>query len=590
MIRLPYHFSSMSAQRFTWKIGGEAGFGIVTSGVLFAKMCAAMGRFTADYNEKPNLIRGGHNIHQVTVADEPVFAVSFSVNLLLALNRETVFLHLTELAPGARVIYDDDKAHIAAGELARTDVLLCPVPLMKLTQEAKGDEIMRNTVGIGASLAFMGCAFEPLEDALKKTFGRKPDVCTQNIAAARLGFDYVRAHYADHMVPCILDTKINYDKIVIAGNEAMALGAIQGGCTFYAAYPMSPSSSILHFLAAHDHDTGMVVKHAEDEIAVINMALGASFAGARAMIGTSGGGFALMVESLGLAGIAELPLVIIEVQRPGPATGMPTWTEAADLRFALHAAQGEFPRVVLAPGDVEECFTHTFLAHNLAERWQLPVIMLSDKLLGETNRSIPPFATKGMRVDRGKMMSEKELEKAKQFHRYALTDDGVSPRSIPGQKGGIYLSNSYEHELHGYSDETGEMRIAQADKRMKKLAHLLPEMPKPLLIGEKGASLTFVTWGSTKGPAREAVVRLNEEGMKANMIPFAGIWPFPVKEATELLNAQKHLVLVENNATAQFGGFIREQTGIHIEDKILKYNGRPFFSEEIMATTKGRLN
>lgn len=579
----------MSAGRFTWKIGGEAGFGIVTSGVLFAKMCSAMGRFTVDYNEKPNLIRGGHNVHQVTVADEPIFAASYRVDLLLALNRETVFLHLDELSEGARVIYDDGKSTVKTAELARNDIQLFPVPLMRLTQEAKGDEIMRNTVGIGASLAFMGCDFAPLEEALKKTFGRKPDVLARNITAARLGFEYVRSHYAEHLLPCMLDKKVSYDKIVIAGNEAMALGAIQGGCTFYAAYPMSPSSSILHYLAAHDQDTGMVVKHAEDEIAVINMALGASFAGARSMIGTSGGGFALMVESVGLAGIAELPIVIIEVQRPGPATGMPTWTEAADLRFVLHAAQGEFPRVVLAPGDVEEAFAHTFLAHNLAEQWQLPVIVLSDKLLGETNRAVPPFAMKGMQIERGKIMSEKELAKMKQFHRYEITDDGASPRSLPGQKGGIYLSNSYEHELHGFSDETAAMRVAQADKRMRKLGGLLPQMPKPLLIGPAHAPLTFVTWGSTKGPVQEAVVRLNEEGVKINMVHFAGIWPFPIQEAEKILSSQKRLLLVENNSTAQFGGLLREQTGIHIEDKILKYNGRPFFPEELIKAAKERI-
>lgn len=579
----------MQGNRFTWKIGGEAGFGIVTSGALFAKMCSAMGRYVVDYNEKPNLIRGGHNTHQVTVADEPIYAASYTVDLLLALNRETVFLHLDELTRGARVIYDDEKARIDPAELTREGITLYPVPLMRLTREAKGDEIMRNTVGIGASLAFMGCEFSPLEEALKKTFSRKPNVQAQNIDAARMGFEYVRAHYAAHLPPCMLEKEVSYRNIVIAGNEAMALGAIQGGCTFYAAYPMSPSSSILHYLAAHDRDTGMVVKHAEDEIAVINMALGASFAGARAMIGTSGGGFALMVESLGLAGIAELPIVVIEVQRPGPATGMPTWTEAADLRFVLHAAQGEFPRVILAPGDVEEGFTQTFLAHNLAARWQLPVIVLSDKLLGETNRSVSPFDVRKMVIDRGKVVSEKELAQTKQFHRYEITDDGASPRSLPGQKGGVYLSNSYEHEAHGYSDETAAMRVAQADKRMRKLRSLLPEMPKPLLLGPIHAPLTFVSWGSTKGPAREAITRLKKEGREANMIHFAGIWPFPVQEATELLTRQKHLVLVENNATAQFGGLIREQTGINIEDKILKYNGRPFFPEELMAAAHERL-
>lgn len=576
------------ATGFTWKIGGEAGFGIATSGQMFARLCACAGRYTIDYSEKPNLIRGGHNVHQVTIADRPVYAVAREVDLLLALNRETIFLHASELARGAAVIYDGEKEKFSLAEMKRRDIKFYSVPMARLAREVGGDEVMRNTVGLGATMAIMGCDMMPLEAVIEKTFGHKGDALAKNKQAARLGFEFVKLQWPE-TAHCPLATSVACDNIVIAGNEAMALGAVQGGCTFFAAYPMSPSSSILHFLAGHTAQTGMVVKHAEDEISVINMALGASYAGARSMVATSGGGFALMVETLGLAGLAELPVVIAEVMRPGPATGMPTWTEAADLRFVMHAAQGEFPRAVLAPGDVEEAFLLTAQAHNIAERWQMPVIVLSDKYLGEGAQSVAPFDKKGYRIDRGKLMTESALARAKRFHRYEITADGVSPRSLPGQKGGVYLSNSYEHEVHGYSDETSAMRIAQADKRMRKLKGALADMPKPLRLGPTQAPLTFVTWGSVKGPVREAMMRLKEEGIAVNMIHFAGILPFHTTLAGKMLSLAKRLVLVENNATAQFGGFIREQTGIEIKDKILKYDGRPFFPEEIVQHAKKRL-
>ena len=574
-------------ERFTWKIGGQAGFGIATSGQLFARMCVAAGRFVGDYSEKPNRIRGGHNTHQVTIADKPLYAASREVDLLVALDKDSAFLHLKELASGAAVIYDGEKITLTAEDLGQGDVTLHSVPLARFAKEVGGEEVMRNTVGIGASLGFMGCDFAPLERVLTSAFGKKPEHLVANLKAAREGFEYVRTQGGGHHA-CPLTQKLSSPHIVIPGNEAMALGAIQAGCTFYAAYPMSPSSSILHYLAGKAETTGMVVKHAEDEISVINMALGASYAGARAMIGTSGGGFSLMVESLGLAGIAEIPLVIAEVMRPGPATGMPTWTEASDLQFVIHAAQGEFPRVVLAPGDVEEAFHHTLLAFNLAERWQAPVFLLSDKNLGEHSRSAPPFDTSSYRIDRGKLLTQKDLSGDKPFKRYALTADGVSPRPRPGLKGGVYLSNSYEHDYFGYSDESSEMRVAQADKRMKKLEGIAHEMPKPLILGPSKAPFTLVTWGSMKGPVREAMERLGEEKMKVNIVHFSGMWPFPKKETEKLLSSQKHLVLVENNATAQFGSLLKEQTGIDIKDKLLKYDGRPWFPEELMAAIRER--
>jgi 2-oxoglutarate ferredoxin oxidoreductase subunit alpha len=571
--------------KFTWKIGGEAGFGIKAAGQVFAKAMVRAGYEAFDYSEYPSLIRGGHNTYQITVAGADARSAARSVDLLVALNQETIDLHLAELSHGAGIIYDGDEIKLTADKFKSKGVALIPVPLKKLASET-GGEIMRNTVAIGASLAVIGLEPKILENILKETFAHKPGVIEANIKAIEAGFGFIKKNHPKLNFKIKLDVRKHEPRMLIAGNEAMGLGALAGGLNFFSAYPMTPATSVLHYLAGKAVSEGLIVKHAEDEISVINMALGASHAGARAMCATSGGGFALMGEAVGLAGISETPLVIINVQRPGPATGMPTWTDQGDLRFVLHAAQGEFPRIVLAPGDVSECFYQTAEALNLAEKYQLPVIILSDKFLGEGDATVPLFDENKVRIERGKLlMAEKEL---KDFRRYEVTADGISPRTLPGTKGGMFSADSYEHDAFGFSSETAEDRVAQVDKRAKKLHHAAAELGGANHYGPAHAKITLVSWGSTKGPILDALELLPPRLRgKVNFLHLNVIWPFPAKlvkaslAPVGLLGKSKKMILIENNSTAQLGALIRQETGIEIKEKILKYDGRPFFPEEL---------
>jgi len=571
--------------RFTWKIGGEAGFGIKAAGQVFAKAMVRAGYEAFDYSEYPSLIRGGHNTYQITVGEINARSAASTVDLLVALNKETIDLHLAELSEGAGIIYDGEEIKLPPDKYKSRKAALISVPLKKLASLTGGD-IMRNTVAIGASLAVIGLEPKILENIIKEIFAHKPEVIENNDKAIEAGYEFVKKNYPDIDFKIKLKPRKHQPRMLIAGNEAMSLGALAGGLQFFSAYPMTPSSSILLYLAGKAASEGLVVKHAEDEISVINMALGAAHAGARSMCATSGGGFALMGEAVGLAGISETPIVIINVQRPGPATGMPTWTDQGDLRFVLHAAQGEFPRIVLAPGDASECFYQTAEALNLAEKYQLPVIMLSDKYLGEGAATVPVFEEKKVRIDRGKLLTdEKSLVN---YKRYKVVADGISPRTLPGTKGGIFSADSYEHDESGFSSESAEDRIAQVDKRARKLEHVAASLGGANHYGPAHAKTTIVSWGSTKGPILDALELLPPRLKgKVNFLHLNVIWPFPAKlvkaalAPTSLLGKAKKLILIENNSTGQLGALIRQETGVEIREKILKYDGRPFFPEEL---------
>jgi len=348
---------------------------------------------------------------------------------------------------------------------------------------------------------------------------------------------------------------------------------------------MTPASGVLHYLASQEERFNLVVKHAEDEIAVINMAAGASFAGVRAMVATSGGGFSLMVEGLGMAACVETPLVIVEAQRPGPSTGLPTWTGQGDLKFLLSASQGDFPRIVIAPGDVEECFSLTMEAFNIADKYQTPVMLVVDKYLTEGHAAVGDLDASRVKVDRGLLLSREELAKKKDFKRYGLTPSGVSSRSFPSRAGGIFNANSDEHNEYGFSSDDPGVRTKMMDKRMRKLDHLAKELSPPKLHGPKEAQDTIIGWGSTKGP----ILSLEEEGIEARFLQLTYLSPFPSKFVKKILEESRKLIVVENNRTGQLAGLIREKTGIEIKLKVLKYDGRPFFPEELGEKLKSAL-
>ncbi len=580
---------------FTIKMGAQAGAGIMTIGRLMLK-CFTRGGYNAlGYPEYPSLIRGGHNAVQVRMSDEKIYAPTQTQDILIALNKDAIFYHMANMHKGGCILYDDQIDPNALvplkGFKMRSDVRLFQIPLSKLAQEVGATEQMKNTAALGGALALIDYPFDVLEGIINDELARKgADVISKNVSIARAGYDQVKSKGFAHGISIKPRSKNPLDRqILVAGNEAIALGAVAGGCRFYSAYPMTPATSILHFLTEKERDLGIVTKQTEDEIAAILYAVGASFAGVRAMTGTSGGGFSLMVETLSLAALSEVPLVIILVQRPGPATCLPTSTEQAELRFAIHAAHGEFPRVVLAPGDVDECFSLTAEAHNIAERYQIQVIVLSDKFLSETTFSSVPFDSSKIKIDRGKLIGLDafpllpQLQAMERYSRYQLTPDGISPRTLPGAPNGIHVATSYEHSENGSSTENFHMRARQVEKRGKlKLAKLECEIPAPNVYGSKVAEATIVCWGSTKLPALDAMKLLADAGVRVRVVHFNWLFPLDQKKVVQTLG-KGPLICIESNSTAQLAGLLKEYAGIEMDFRVLKYDGRPLFSEQIAS-------
>lgn len=609
----------MKKNDFTWMIGGEAGFGIQSAGHIFALGACRGGLHVFGEAEYPSLIRGGHNSDVIRVADKEVMVHKERLDLLCAMNKETLDLHLHEIVEGGGAIYDPDEIKDV---VIPEGVKAFPVPLGALAKEHGGSSLYRNTVSIGASFGLVKYDLEILNGILKDMFGRKGDeIVNNNIASAKAGYDFARENFADDFDYVLEKVEGADKKMLITGNDALCFGALKAGCKFVAEYPMTPSSSILHFMAKHAKDYHIVVKHTEDELAAMNMVVGASWAGARAMTATSGGGFCLMVEALGMAGMIEAPAVCVEVQRGGPSTGLPTRTEQSDLLFVNHASQGEFPRIVMAPGDFEQCFRLAFDAFNLAEKYQLPVLILSDKHLAESVKSMAPFNTEGMKVDRGKLLTQVKLDEMRAesekvlaglpdggtmkdrghggvstkgnylspdngFLRYKYEEDGVSPRTIPGMKGGVHRSATDEHDETGDLTEDPVERTMMMDKRMRKLMGVLAELPAPVLQGEADADITFVAWGSPKDAILEVIEMLEEDGVKANLLQIVYMVPFHAKEVGDILKGCKKTVAVEMNATGQLCELIAQKTGYFVDEKILKYSGRQFTAHEIYDRVK----
>ena len=570
----------------SWKIAGEAGFGIKSAGMMFGKIFMRAGYEVFDYTEYPSLVRGGHNVFQLIVDTKPVNSVTRQVDVLVALNQNTITENLSDLCKEGVLIYDSDSVKVSAAKLKAGHLHGIGIPLGTIAKEA-GNELMRNVAAIGATLALVEQPLTIANKVVREIFKHKGEkVVANNVKALKAGYDYIKKNYTDKFL-CSLPTLDKRDNILISANESLAMGALAGGLNFYVAYPMTPSSSILHYLAKVAQKVGIVVKHAEDEISVINMALGAAHAGARSMVATSGGGFALMTEALGLASLTETPIVMVNVQRGGPATGIPTWTEQGDLQFMLHAAPGDFPRIVIAPGDAQEAFELGWQALNFAETYQLPVIILSDKLIGESNTTVKKFKTNHVKINRGKLLTQAQVSKMKKYLRYKVTEDGVSPRSLPGMKKGMFIANSDEHDEYGFSWESSENRIKQVDKRNRKLDAFTKVMPEPLVYGNPKAKKTVVFWGSNKGAILDSYVQLPDKIKKRiKILQIQYMWPFPKKFVSLILQNSKDVLLVENNSNGQLGNLIAQETGIQIKNRLLKYDGRPFYREEIISALK----
>lgn len=574
----------------SWKIGGEAGFGIMSTGATFAKTCMRAGLHVVEYAEYPSLIRGGHNTDHVTARSHEVWAHRWSVDILIALNKETIDRHIDEVSVGGVVLYDTtDRTfrHFDPTTVSRSDVRLIGLPLEELALKGGGQKLMRNSVALGATCALLSLDFELPAAVIHDTFADKgSEITTVNVNVLRAGYEAVTPEQVKNFPWDLVPQSATTPHMLLTGNDAIGLGALQAGCSFYAAYPMTPASSILHFMAEHGPKRGVVVRHAEDEIGVINETIGAAYAGVRAMCATSGGGFALMTEAVGLAGMTEVGIVIAEAQRGGPSTGLPTWTEQGDLRQVIHASQGDFLKIVIAPGDQSQAFTLTQQAFDLAERYQTPVIIMTDKHLAEGHMSVPTFTGRRGAIDRGAVMTSGDAHDANAFRRYRTDgEDGISPRSLPGTPNGLFLANSDEHDEYGYSNEEASNRLAQMDKRARKTAAVVRHLPAPTLVGPADAAVTLVTWGSTVGACREAVRLLHERHhIEANILQILYLCPLPGRALAELLSSAKVPLVVEANHSGQLEGLLRQETGFTFAHRLRRYDGRPFDPENIVKS------
>ena len=507
------------------------------------------------------------------------------MQLLVALTEETIELHQQKLVPNGAVIFDADLTN-AEKKLAGKKIKSVPVPLAKIAKESGGSKVMANTAALGAVAGLTQFSLEHIFSVIKDNFKKKGEkVVETNKTVARAAYDYVATNFKNDFQWKLQPVEAP-ERMVINGNVAIALGALIGGCNFTSAYPMTPGTSIFEWLTNQAEKYGIVSKQMEDEIAAICAAIGAAHAGARALVPTSGGGFSLMVEALGLAGMTETPLVIVNAQRPGPSTGLATRTEQADLLFTLHASQGEFPRFILAPGTTKQCFEVGWRALNLAEKYQTPVIILTDEFLANSNRTIDKDELNfgAVTIDRGKLLSDADLDKLQgEYKRHRYTEDGVSPRGVPGHPNAIFKTGSDEHNEFGEIVEAADVRIKMHRKRMKKLETAKPDMNVPILSGPKQAETTFICWGSTIAPLQAAVAELNREKKnRANILQFVDLWPLDAKKVRPFFEQAGRLIAVEGNFTGQFADLLKMTLGIEVESKILKYDGRPFSPEYIL--------
>ena len=554
-------------------VGGAAGQGMDTVMNLLGKALVREGYeliYTKDYMSR---VRGGHNFSRLRIGAGPPWTNVASVDILLALNEEAYLLHRSNLAPSGRIIYDPQHFNLPEDESRGV-----PVELQRLAVEA-GGKVMANTVAVGALLVLIGLDNKVMETLLQEAFVAKAGFGAKNIAALNAG----RKTALRYCSTCFTlpPQKREGRKLFIEGNQVLGMAALASGCRFLSAYPMTPATGIMDYLAAKSKDYPLVVEQAEDEIAAINMALGASYAGARSLTCTSGGGFALMAEGLSLAGMTETPIVIIVAMRPGPATGLPTRSEQGDLNFVMHAGHGEFPRVVLCATSHEDAFYRLNKAFELADRYQVPVIFLSDQNFADTYRSIEPFDFGRLSYNRA-IAAEGDFEKP--YKRYRFTADGISPRILPGQiPGELVLVDSDEHDESGNIIEDAETRRLMVDKRMQKMVALADEMDEPDLYGDPRPDQLLIGWGSTYGVLRETVDALSASGIKTAMLHFSDLWPLPRRRLKSLLPVVRRSFCVENNTTGQLAALIYRETGLAVDRNILKYNGRPFLPHEVVG-------
>jgi len=561
----------------TIRIGGHAGQGMQYIGLILGKIFTRYGYYVFIHQDVESRIRGGHNFVQLRIKDEPVYCHSDKVDLLIALDKGSMDRDQPDLAPDDIMIFD-------VQEFTSDNPARLPVPMEKLALEAGKNKIMANSVATGAALALLGIDLQPVLDRLDEEFSAKgPEIVEKNRNCVIAGYRYIQNHFKGSFSKKIPPASYKKEKLLLTGSQAMALGAVCSGLKFYCGYPMSPSTPIMEFVASLAAEQGIIVEPAEDEIAAVNMVLGASFAGVRAMTATSGGGFCLMAEGLGLAGMTETPAVIVVAQRAGPSTGLPTRTEQADLEFVIHASHGEFPRAVLAPGHAEQAFYTMSRAFNLADRFQSPVIVLGDQHLNDSYFTVDKLDLGRITIDRGNIVPGEDLASPLEYKRYAWDESGISPRILPGQGKAVVYADSDEHDEAGHITESKMVRKAMVVKRMRKFEGLRAEMVPPEVRPEPNADLLLVGWGSTYGALMEAADILSHSGLKTAVWHFCDLFPFPNAALSTQLSKKTQVISVENNATGQFSRLFSGQGGIPIDHQVFKFDGRPFSPRDVVT-------
>lgn len=552
-------------------IGGEAGQGIVTIGEMLCKALIRSGLFVLVTQDYQSRIRGGNNTFTILTGNVPLLSSIQTIDILVALNSDTLILHGNRLASqGIAICRSEDRP---------THAQAINVPFHEL-----GQPRMENTIALSVLAEILQLSDHTFITLFEEVFGHKhADTLNENIETFKRTRAWVKQTIGlQKNLPPSADATVK--RLMLNGNQAIALGAMGAGVKFCAFYPMTPATSIPLFLASHAQEMGMTVEQTEDEIAAINMAIGASFAGAPSMVATSGGGFALMTEAVSLAGMTETPIVIVVAQRPGPATGLPTRTEQADLEFVLHAGHGEFPRAIFAPGSVEECFGLAYRAFHTAEASQGPVFLLTDQFLADSYRAVEPFDISTLQPVKAGRTTLKGLELP--YRRYKITEDGISPRLLPGITDQLVVADSDEHTEDGHITEDLTVRKQMVEKRLRKLCRLFEDILPPVYTGPSNPEVLFLSWGSTYGPALAAGNLLRDSKESVANLHFSQVWPINPAHFLDRLKAAKEVIAVEGNATGQFARLLSRESGFPITKYILRYDGLPITAEYILSHYK----
>ncbi|USK71717.1 2-oxoacid:acceptor oxidoreductase subunit alpha [Peribacillus asahii] len=572
--------------QLSWKVGGQQGEGIESTGEIFCIALNRLGYYLYGYRHFSSRIKGGHTNNKIRVSTKETRAISDDLDILVAFDQETIDVNYHEMHDGSIIIADAKFKPVKPDD---TEASLYVVPFTEIATDL-GTSLMKNMVAIGATCAILGMEISVFSEVVEEIFGRKgEEIVKKNMDAIAAGYEYMKDELGEQLGAMKLEEADGQKRLFMIGNDAIALGAIAGGCRFMAAYPITPASEIMEYLIKKLPALGGTVIQTEDEIAAATMAIGANYGGVRTLTASAGPGLSLKMEAIGLAGITETPIVIVDTQRGGPSTGLPTKQEQSDLMAMIYGTHGEIPKIVMAPSTVEEAFYDTAEAFNLAEEYQCPVIVLSDLQLSLGKQTVQPLDYSKVEIRRGKLVDYDipDTEGHAYFKRYEVTADGVSPRVIPGMKNGVHHVTGVEHDETGKPSESPLNRKAQMDKRMRKIENIRFNTPVYKNVPHAESDLLIVGFNSTRGAIEEAIERLEADGIKVNHAQIRLIHPFPTDEVLPLVQTAKKVVVIENNATGQLANILKMNVG-HVNkiSSILKYDGNPFLPHEIHTQCK----